>query len=58
MDQVVITEPDRVKAIMDGKPFIIIHPKSRLLLIDSKQNVLAVYDRVEGNTYKAVRGLF
>jgi hypothetical protein len=58
MDQVVINESFQIKAVMDGKPFIIQHPKSRLLLIDTQQNVLAIYDRSEGNIFKAVRGLF
>jgi tRNA pseudouridine55 synthase len=58
MDQVVIKEPFQIKAVMDGKPFIIQHPKSRLLLIDGQQNVLAIYDRSEGNVFKPVRGLF
>jgi tRNA pseudouridine55 synthase len=58
MDQVVIQEPVMVKAIMDGKPFLINHPKSRILLIDKQQQVLAVYDRFEGTMYKPVRGLF
>jgi methyl coenzyme M reductase beta subunit len=58
MDQVVIKEPTQVKAIMDGKAFIIQHPASRLLLIDSQQQVLAVYDKEEGAVYKSVRGLF
>lgn len=58
MDQVVIKEPTQIKAIMDGKPFIIQHPASRLLLIDSQQQVLAVYDKEAGAVYKSVRGLF
>jgi tRNA pseudouridine55 synthase len=58
MDQVVIKEPTQVKAIMDGKAFIIQHPASRLLLIDSQQQVLAVYDKEAGAVYKSVRGLF
>jgi tRNA U55 pseudouridine synthase TruB len=58
MDQVVIKEPFQIKAIMDGKTFIIQHPKSRLLLIDGEQHVLAIYERVEGNMFQSVRGLF
>jgi tRNA pseudouridine55 synthase len=58
LDQVVISQPEQVKAIMDGKPFMIDHPKSRLLLIDTNQHVLAVYDRSEPKVYKPVRGLF
>jgi hypothetical protein len=54
----VSNEPFQIKAVMDGKPFILQHPKSRLLLIDGQQNVLAIYDRSEGNIFKAVRGLF
>lgn len=58
MDQVTIKEPSQIKAIMDGKPFTITHPKNRLLLIDGQQQVLAIYDRSEGTIYKPVRGLF
>ncbi|MFZ9782329.1 MAG: tRNA pseudouridine(55) synthase TruB [Bacilli bacterium] len=58
MDQVTIKEPSQIKAIMDGKPFTTTHPKDRLLLIDGQQQVLAIYDRSEGTTYKPVRGLF
>lgn len=58
MDQVVIHDPLQIKAIKDGKPWIHQHPKNRILLIDAQQNVLAIYDRFEGNTFKPVRGLF
>ena len=58
MDQVVVNDPLQIKAIKDGKPFINQHPKHRLLLIDGQQNVLAIYDRFEGNVFKPVRGLF
>ncbi|MEN9819468.1 MAG: hypothetical protein RL379_246 [Bacillota bacterium] len=58
MDQVVINDLIQIKAIKDGKPFNHIHPKNRLLLIDGQQNVLAIYDRAEGNIFKPVRGLF
>lgn len=58
IDQVTIQDGVQIKAIMDGKPFMIDHPKNRLLLIDGQQNVLAIYDRFEKNIYKPVRGLF
>jgi tRNA pseudouridine55 synthase len=58
IDQVVLRETNQIKAIMDGKPFIIQHPATRLLIVDAQEQVLAVYDKVEGSTYKSVRGLF
>jgi tRNA pseudouridine55 synthase len=58
IDQVMIKDPIQIKAIMDGKPFMIQHPKPRLLLLDGQQQVLAIYDRFEGHVFKPVRGLF
>lgn len=58
MDQVMINDPIQIKAIKDGKPFLQTHPKNRILLIDGQKEVLAVYDRFEGNVFKPVRGLF
>jgi tRNA pseudouridine55 synthase len=58
IDQVMIKDPIQIKAIMDGKPFMIQHPKPRLLLLDGQQHVLAIYDRFEGHVFKPVRGLF
>ncbi len=58
IDQVMIKDPVQIKAIMDGKPFMIQHPKPRLLLLDGQQHVLAIYDRFEGHVFKPVRGLF
>ena len=58
LDQVMIKDPIQIKAIMDGKPFMIQHPKPRLLLLDGQQQVLAIYDRYEGHVFKPVRGLF
>jgi tRNA pseudouridine55 synthase len=58
LDQVMIKDPIQIKAIMDGKPFMIQHPKPRLLLLDGQQQVLAIYDRFEGHVFKPVRGLF
>ena len=54
----VLTKPESIKAIKDGKIQTFVTDHSRLLCIDDKGEALAIYDRTEGNLFKSVRGLF
>ncbi len=53
----VIVKGDDIKKIMDGKPFNFLKG-NRLLVLDDKNQVLAVYERDETGVYKSLRGLF
>lgn len=53
----VIVKGDDIKRIKDGKPFSFLQGK-RLLVIDDKNNPLAIYELDETGVYRSVRGLF
>jgi len=56
MEKVVVKGED-IKRIMDGKPFNFTKG-NRLLVLDDKNQVLAIYEKDETGVYKSLRGLF
>lgn len=54
----VLTKPESIKAIKDGKIQTFTTPHDRLLCVDERGEPLAIYDRSEGSLFKSVRGLF
>jgi tRNA pseudouridine55 synthase len=54
----VLTKPEAIKAIKDGKIQTFDTEHDRLLCLDHHGEALAIYDRSEGTLFKSVRGLF
>lgn len=58
LPKIIVSSPVHIKAIMDGKQQLFTTEHDRVLCVDAKHQAIAIYERLHGQTFGSLRGLF